>query len=268
MKSLLVLAAAILLAAPLSAVDKQKAKAKAAAALALAKAADIEAKPIASAPSVLTDLDKAKERASVQAKPLVLWIDAKPTAETLKAVDVIHCSLKEYAESKDARCIVFTCRAGKCDRKASVNTVPSAELLKSMVDDAKKEPSNASGTGIAAEPAEFFISFGSTEAAEEDGETLPPPEPVKVTRYETRYVQQCVNGVCRLVPVNVPVADEPQKVAVVVKAPAASAECPCVAASGSCPCGSTSQSAFGSRWQNRPRLFTGGFFRAFFGRWR
>lgn len=261
MKTILCLAAALVLAAPTIAADKAKAKAKAAAALALAKAADLDRKPIANAPPVLTDFDEAQSRASAQAKPLVLWVDAKPPAETLKAVDVVHCSVPEYAESKDARVIVFTCDSGRCNRKASVNTVPSAELLKEMVNDAKKEPPpKPAGKITAADSGEFFISFGSTESTEvEDNETLPPPEPVKVKRYETRYVQQCVNGVCRLVPVNVEVTDEPQKVAVVVKAPAASSDCPCVASSGSCSCGTSAQSAVAggpvrSWFANRPRI--------------
>lgn len=267
MKVLICMVAAIALAAPASAgdKDKDKAKAKAAAALALAKAADMDKKPVASGPPVLTDLDKAKERASAQAKPLVLWVDAKPTEETLKAVDVIHCAIKEFPESKDAKCIVFTCRAGKCDRKASVNTVPSASLLKEMVDDAKKEP--APKGGIAAEP-EFFISTSVNE--EIDGETLPPPEPVKVVKYETRYVLQCVNGQCRMVLVNVPVQDSP-KATQVVKAPVASSDCPCVAATGSCPCRSQAVGSSGrfAQWrESRPRLFTGGFLRAIFGRFR
>lgn len=261
MKSLLAIVAALVLTAPAFSLDKQKAKAKAAAALALAKAAELDKKPVASAPPVMTNLDDAKERASSQAKPLVLWIDAKPPGETLKAVDAVHCSIKDYPESRDARCIVFTCRAGKCDRKASVNTVPTAELLKTMVDDAKKE--SAPKDGIAAEP-EFYISTAVNE--EIDGETLPPPEPVKVTKYEQRWVQRCDGQKCVWVQVNVPV-EEPQKVAVVVKAPApaASADCPCVAASGSCPCPAASGPV---RMSGRPRLFTGGFFRAWFGRWR
>jgi hypothetical protein len=251
MQSLFVLAATILIATPAFSVDKQKekSKAKAAAALALAKAADLDTRAIASGPPVMNDLGKAKERASVQAKPLVLWIDTKPPADTLKAVDVVHCSVKEYPESKDAKCIVFTCRiGGKCDRKASVNVTPSAELLKSMVDDAKKEqPKQPSGTGIASADTEFFISFGSTESAEEadaDNEPLPQPEPVKVKRYETRYVQQCINGVCQMVPVNVEVTDEPQQFAVVVKSPVAMADDAPVAAS----------QPIRSFWQNRPRL--------------
>lgn len=188
---------ALAFSTPVPANDKEKAKATAAAALALAKAADIDKKPVGA--PMLTDLDKAKEKAQAQAKVLVVWVATTPPDATVRAVDAVHVSVKDLPNNGEAKCVVFTCKSGDCDRKASVNTVPSIQLLKSMIDEAKEEPKP---TGKITESDEFYVSATLEE--------LPDPEPVKVTKYEKRYVQQCVNGKCQWVAVDVPVE---QKVA-------------------------------------------------------
>lgn len=184
--------------------DKSKAKAKAAAALNLAKAkAEAERNPVAAKPKEsgpLTDLAKAKETAAKDGKALVVWVGEPAPAATLKAVDAVHCLLKEFPEAPKARAVVFRCRADGCDQKSSVDQTPTPELLKSMIRD--------SGASAETETPELF--FIGTDMAEAD--VSHPPATV-VTRYERRSRQVCTVDAfgrqsCRMVEELVPVTVE------------------------------------------------------------
>ena len=177
--------------------DKSKARAKAAASLNLARAkAEAERKPVAAPPKEpgpLTDLAAAKEAAAKGGKPLVVWVGEPAPVATVKAVDAVHCLLKAFPDAPRARAVVFRCRNGECDQKSSVESTPSAELLRTMIKD----------SGASAETGEELFYIGA-EVAEEALPDVPAKAP-PVTRYEVRYEQVCDGTTCRLVRRLVPV---------------------------------------------------------------
>lgn len=238
--------------------EKAKAKAKAKAAINIeAERETLKIKAAVSKP--FTDLDKAKEAALESGKLLVLWV-GEPAEDAVKAVDAVHVTVKEFSPAPDAKCVVFSCENGKCERKSSITSRPSVSILKSMIEDVMKTT-----TKKIAEP-EFFIGT--------NGEAVPvePSEAPAVVQYrQVCTIDEFGRKTCRWVPVeSQPVSSQ---VPVVITKSSGVGDCPCTANGGTCPCAATGAAgSFQSdrpfqglrTWfQNRPRLFNGRFVAAF-----
>lgn len=244
--------------------EKAKAKAKAKAAMNIEAERERDAKSVrATIPAKpFTDLDKAKTAAIESGKLLVLWV-GEPAEDAVKEVDAVHVTVKEFSPSPDAKCVVFSCESGKCERKSSITSRPSVSILKSMIEDVMKTT-----TKKIAEP-EFFIGTS--------GEAVPvePSEAPAIVQYrQVCTIDEFGRKTCRWVPVESPGTVQAVPIEIKKSAPVASyasGDCPCVAAGGSCPCGASGSasgsapvlSRFREWFQNRPRLFNGRFAAAF-----
>lgn len=151
-----------------------KAKAKAKASAALAMESELAKNVVAAHPPKMT-LEKAKEEAEKTGKPIVVWVHEEPSKELMSSVSAIHVIVTDYLELKDARCIIFTCKDGKCERRTSTTISPSPGLLKTMVSDVLKEVGASGGVGHQSEVStkEFFIGTEMTMAPESDEDTPP-----------------------------------------------------------------------------------------------
>lgn len=275
MRSILSLLIAVAVASVAFGVDpKEKAKAKACAAIAMESArakAVISAASPAKSDGPLHDLDKAKTLAVETGKPLVLWV-GQSSKDAVKEVDAVHCEVKEFVPVPDAKCVVFTCKGGKCDRKSSTSDLPSADLLRAMIGElpAKKKPAPASN--------EFFIGTDAQPATASDddneGETFPIQTPVGPNYRKVCTVDEFGRKTCRweLVPQASEAKPAPAVVAPNAAIPAGSVvlDCPTcnvqqasyASASNSCSCpscscescGQTEKSAGSGRFVLFPRL--------------
>lgn len=206
--------------------EKEKAKAKAEALISINR--ETERKVKGEESPIIHNLKEAQLISSKTKKPIVLWIGVEPNMTMVKEVEAVHCETKTYDEVKTAKVVVITCKAdGTCERRSSVDAIPSVEVLKGMVEEAKKKMKD--GISTALNDDAFQISYHYEGSAPERDEEQPPTngdkaklkaeiatekkiddKPIKVVRYETRLIQECYTderGIqrCRTVQVNVPV---------------------------------------------------------------
>lgn len=242
--------------------EKAKAKAKAKAAMNIEAERERDAKSVqATIPAKpFTDLDKAKAVAIESGKLLVLWV-GEPAEDAVKEVDAVHVMVKEFSPAPDAKCVVFSCESGKCERKSSVTSKPTVQLLRTMLEDVSKAASKK-----ISEPVFFIGTNGEAVPAEAE------PNEAPVVQYrQVCTIDEFGRKTCRWVPVeSQPVSSQ---VPVVITKSSGAGNCPCTANGGTCPCAATGAAgSFQSdrpfqglrTWfQNRPRLFNGRFVAAF-----
>lgn len=134
----------------------EKSASKAAVAIAISKAKNSVKPKAVTKSAVLTSLDDAKKEADDKSALLIVWI-GQINKEAVEQIKEVHVQVSELPAYPKAKCAVFTVEDNKVYFKGSVESTPSVQVLKTIVEGITKETKKKKVN------EEFFISFNAAE---------------------------------------------------------------------------------------------------------